>query len=157
MLRKVLYGVGVVGLGLSTAPLIGFANAISPTILPTALGLTIALFGGASLAAYSMPKDSLLSYGRILGGGLLGLIGLQLAGIGSVFFFGANPIATMLMSTTTYMAVGLFTAMIAYDTHYAIKMYEEQLPDHLSVATNFLLDFWNILTSLLRIFSSDSD
>lgn len=124
MLRKVLYGAGVIGIGLSTAPMIGIVNAINPTILPLALGLTAALFGGASLAAYRMPKDSMLSYGRILGGSLLGLVGLQLIGLGSLFFFGMNPFATMLLNTSTYISLGLFTAFIAYDTHVAIRMYE---------------------------------
>ena len=115
---------GIIGLGLSAAPLIGFANMMNPTILPTALGLTAALFGGASMAAYRMPKDSLLSYGRILGGSLLGLIGLQLVGLGSLYFVGMNPFATMLLNTSTYVSVGLFTAFIAYDTHVAVRMYE---------------------------------
>ena len=122
-MRKALYGMGIIGLGLS-APLIGFANMMNPTILPTALGLTAALFGGASMAAYRMPKDSLLSYGRILGGSLLGLIGLQLVGLGSLYFVGMNPFATMLLNTSTYVSVGLFTAFIAYDTHVAVRMYE---------------------------------
>jgi Bax inhibitor 1 len=123
-MRKALYGMGIIGLGLSAAPLIGFANMMNPTILPTALGLTAALFGGASMAAYRMPKDSLLSYGRILGGSLLGLIGLQLVGLGSLYFVGMNPFATMLLNTSTYVSVGLFTAFIAYDTHVAVRMYE---------------------------------
>jgi len=123
-MRKALYGMGIIGLGLSAAPLIGYANMINPSILPTALGLTAALFGGASMAAYHMPKDSLLSYGRILGGSLLGLIGLQLVGLGSLYFVGMNPFATMLLNTSTYISVGLFTAFIAYDTHVAVRMYE---------------------------------
>ena len=123
-MRKALYGMGIIGLGLSAAPLIGFANMMNPTILPTALGLTAALFGGASMAAYRMPKYSLLSYGRILGGSLLGLIGLQLVGLGSLYFVGMNPFATMLLNTSTYVSVGLFTAFIAYDTHVAVRMYE---------------------------------
>jgi len=153
--RKALYGMGTIGLGLSAAPLLAFASMVNPTIIPTCLGLTAALFGGASLAAYRMPKDSMLKYGGVLGGSLLGLVGLQLVGLGASYFVGYNPFIGTLFSASNYIAVALFTAMIAYDTHVAIKLYEAGEPDHLGVATQFLLDFWNIFTSLLRIFSSD--
>lgn len=153
-MRSALYGVGVMGLGLGAAPLMAFASAVNPSIVPTCLGLTAAIFGGASLMAYKMPKYSMLGYGKVLGGSLLGLIGLQLIGLGSAFFMGPNAFSMMLLNSSSYLAVGLFTAFIAYDTHVAIKMYEMQQPDHLGASMQFLLDFWNILTSLLRIFSS---
>ena len=155
VLRNALYGVGVMGLGLSAAPLLAFASMVSPSIVPTCLGLTTAIFGGASLAAYMMPKDKMLGYGRVLMGSLIGLIGLQLAGLGATFFLGPNLFSLMMMKSSSYLAVGLFTVMIAYDTHFAIKMYEMKEPDHIGAATQFLLDFWNIFTSLLRIFSSN--
>lgn len=154
-LRQVLYGTGIIGLGLSAAPLLGYVSMVSPGIIPTALGLTTAIFGGATLAAYSMPKDKMLGYGRALTGSLIGLIGLQLLGLGASFFMGPNPFSLMMMKSSSYIAVGLFTAFIAYDTHFAIKMYEMNQPDHLGASVQFLLDFWNIFTSLLRIFSSD--
>lgn len=148
---------GIISLGLSAAPLIAAANIINPSILPTALGLTVALFGGASMTAYRMKKDSMLSYGKLLGGSLLGLVGLQLVGLASILFVGMNPYAAMMLNTSTYISVGLFTGFIAYDTHLAVKMYEEGNPDHLGAATSFFLDFWNILMSLIRIFSKNSD
>ena len=154
-LRSALYGMGVMGLGLSAAPLLAYASMVSPSIVPTCLGLTTAIFGGASLAAYMMPKDKMLGYGRVLMGSLIGLIGLQLAGLGATFFLGPNLFSLMMMKSSSYIAVGLFTVMIAYDTHFAIKMYEMKEPDHLAASTQFLLDFWNIFTSLLRIFSSN--
>ena len=70
------------------------------------------------------------------------------------FIFGPNPFIGMMFHATNYVAVGLFTAFIAYDTHMAIKLYETGQPDHLGMATQFLLDFWNIFTALMRIFSS---
>ena len=154
ILRSALYGMGVMGLGLSAAPLLAFASMVSPTIVPTCLGLTTAIFGGASLAAYMMPKDKMLGYGRVLMGSLFGLIGLQLVGLGAAFFMGPNPFSLMLFKSSNYIAVGLFSVFIAYDTHFAIKMYENKEPDHLGIAVQFLLDFWNIFTSLLRIWSS---
>lgn len=150
-----MFGLGVLGLGLSAAPLVALSTAISPSIVPTCLGLTAAIFGGASMVAYNMKKDSMLKYSGVLGGSLLGLIGLQLIGLAASFIIGPNPYSLLLFSSSNYIAVGLFTAFIAYDTHVAIKQYELGTPDHLGMTSQFLLDLWNIFTSLLRIFSSN--
>ncbi len=156
-LRNAMFGLGVLGLGFGGAPLIAMASAINPSIVPTCLGLTAAIFGGASMMAYNMKKDSMLRYGGVLGGSLLGLIGLQLAGLGASLIIGPNPFSMMMFNASSYISVGLFSAFILYDTHMAIKMYEMGQPDHIGMATQFLLDIWNIFTSLLRIFSSNSD
>lgn len=152
-----MFGLGVVGLGVGGAPAIAMASAISPTIVPTCLGLTAAIFGGASLVAYNMKKDSMLRYGGVLGGSLLGLIGLQLVGLGASLVMGPNPFSMMMFNASSYISVGLFSAFILYDTHVAIKMYEMGQPDHLGMASQFLLDAWNIFMSLLRIFSSNNN
>ncbi len=146
---------GVLGLGLSAAPLFMMAQAVSPTILPSAIGITTAIFGGASLIAYNMPKDKMLSYGRLFMGSLIGLIGLQVVGLLSAVFMGPNALSTILFSANNYLGIGLFSALIAYDTHVAIKMYEMKEADHLGMATQFLLDFWNILIRLVSIFTRD--
>jgi FtsH-binding integral membrane protein len=148
-----MFGLGTVGLGLSGAPLMAFATAVSPTIVPTAIGLTTAIFGGASLLAYRMPKDSMLSLGKVFTGSLFGLIGLQILGLLSSMIMGPNLFSIMLLKGTTYMSVGLFSALIAYDTHVSIKMYELGQADHVGMAAQFVLDFWNVLMSLIRIFS----
>lgn len=122
-LRVGLYGVGVVGLGLGAAPLFMMVNAMSPGVIPSALGITTAVFGGASLLAYNMPKDKMLGYGGVLMGGLLGLIGLQLIGLLSAVITGPNLFAKLLFDVNNYIGIGLFSALIAYDTHVAIKMY----------------------------------
>ena len=137
--------------------MLGYVSLMNPSIVPTALGLTAAIFGGASVVAYRMPKDKMLGYGNVLGGSLFALIGLQLAGLGATFFMGPNPFSLMMMSYSSYFAVALFTALVAYDTHMAVRMYEMQQPDQLGITVQFLLDFWNIFTSLLRILSSSSD
>jgi len=113
---------GIVGIGIGAAPL--FAMVAGTSIIPTALGLTTAIFGGASLMAYTMPKDKMLGYGRVLGGALFGLIGLQLVGLLSSVFMGPNPLSMLMFSASNYLGVGLFSILIAYDTHVAIKMYE---------------------------------
>jgi FtsH-binding integral membrane protein len=124
-----MFALGVIGLGLGGAPMIALASSVSPTIVPTCLGLTGAIFGGASLMAYNMKKDSMLKYSGVLFGSLLGLIGLQLVGLASMFFTGPNAFSMLLLNSSNYIAVGLFSAFIVYDTHVAIKMYELKQPD----------------------------
>lgn len=121
--RLGLYGMGILGLGLGAAPIFMMAQAVSPTIIPTALALTTAVFGGASLVAYNMPKDKMLGMGGVLMGSLLGLIGLQLVGLLTAAFTGPNALSTLLFSANNYLGIGLFSALIAYDTHVAIKLY----------------------------------
>lgn len=123
-MRLGLYALGTVSLGLTAAPLFAYASAISPSILPTAIGITTAIFGGSSLVAYNMPKDKMLGYGGVLGGALLGLIGLQVVGLLATLFMGPNPLSMMLFKADNYLGIALFSIMIAYDTHMAIKMYE---------------------------------
>jgi FtsH-binding integral membrane protein len=122
-LRLGLFGLGVMGLGLTGAPLFAMATAISPSIMPTALGLTTAIFGGASLMAYNMPKGKMLGYGGALGGALLGLIGLQVVGLLTSLIMGPNPLSMMLFNANNYIGIGLFSIFIAYDTHVAIRGY----------------------------------
>ena len=153
-LRIGLYALGCMGLGLTGAPLFSMAAAISPSIMPTAIGLTTAIFGGASLAAYNMPKGKMLGYGGVLGGALLGLIGLQLVGILSALIMGPNALSLMLFKADTYLGIGLFSIFIAYDTHVAIKSYELGEADHIGNSIQFLLDFWNILVRIVHILSS---
>jgi FtsH-binding integral membrane protein len=143
---------GVAGLGLGAAPL--FAMVAGTSIIPTALGLTTAIFGGASLVAYTMPKDKMLGFGRVLAGSLLGLIGLQLVGILSSVFMGPTALSMLLFSAQNYLGIGLFSIMIAYDTHMAIKMYEMGEADHLGMSIQFLLDFWNILIRIISVLAN---
>ena len=152
--RLGLYGMGILGLGLGGAPLFMMAQAISPTIVPTALALSSAVFGGASLVAYNIPKDKMLGMGGVLIGSLIGLIGLQVVGLLTAAFTGPNALSTLLFSANNYLGIGLFSALIAYDTHVAIKMYEMREADHLGMSVQFLLNFWNILVRFISIFSN---
>lgn len=152
-LRLGLYGLGTLSLGLTASPLFAYAHMVSPSILPTAIGITSAIFGGASLVAYNMPKDKMLGYGGVLFGSLIGLIGLQIVGLLASIFMGPNMLTSMLFRADSYIGIGLFSIFIAYDTHLAIKMYEQKMADHLGMSIQFLLDFWNILVRVVSILS----
>lgn len=74
--RIALYGIGMAGLGLSFAPMMGMFNMVNPAIIPTSIVLSASIFGSASLYAYTRPKDSLISWGSSLYSALFGMIGL---------------------------------------------------------------------------------
>lgn len=134
-----------------------YMYAINPSIITSALGLTCGIFGGASLMAYNMPKDKMLGYGRVFMGSLLGLIGIQLIGIGSTFFMGPNALSSFLFQADTYIGALLFTGLIAYDTHVAIKEYENGYADHLGMSIQMLLNFWNLLIRIMYILGNNKD
>lgn len=103
--------------------------------------------------AYMMPKDKMLGYGRVFMGGLLGLIGMQLVGLGAAYFMGPNALSSLLFNVNTYGGILLFSGLIAYDTHVAMKNYEMGNADHLQMSIQFLLNLWNILIRVMEILS----
>jgi FtsH-binding integral membrane protein len=155
--RILLYSLGVASLGLSASPIFMYMQAISPSIITSSLGITLGIFGGASLMAYNMPKDKMLGYGRIFMGSLLGLIGMQLVGLGSAFFMGPNALSTLLFQIDNYVGILLFAGLIGYDTHVAINQYENGNADHLGMSIQMLLNFWNILLRIMQIMSNFKD
>lgn len=150
--RLALYGIGVAGLGLSAAPMLAAASMLSPSIIPNCMALTAGIFGGASLIAYNTPSTKMLSLGRTLMGGLIGLLAIQLVGILSFWIVGPNPLSLLLFRADTYLGILLFTGFIAYDTHVAIQSYKSGNADHLSMSIQLLLDIWNIFIRLIEIF-----
>lgn len=111
----------MVGLGISSSPLFAMLAMKNPIILPTAIGISSFIFGSASLYAYTRPKDALLSWGSSLYGALFGMIGLQVVGGLTQLCIGPNMFTMCLHRFDTFAGVGLFSALVAYDTHCAIK------------------------------------
>jgi FtsH-binding integral membrane protein len=146
-----LYSSGIAALGLSTSPIFAFALATNPGIITSAFGLTMGIFGGASLMAYRMPAHKVLSYGRIFFGSLMGLIGIQVVGLLGMAIVGPNPFSMMLFKAQTYLGVALFTALIGYDTHVAMAEYRNGFADHLRSSVQLVLDFWNLFVRIMQI------
>jgi FtsH-binding integral membrane protein len=115
-----MYSTGIAALGLSTSPLFGMVLATNPSIITASVGLTMGIFGGASLVAYRLPSHKVLGYGRILMGSLIGLIGMQIIGLCSLAIMGPNSLSMLLFSAQNYLGIELFTALIGYDTHVAM-------------------------------------
>jgi len=140
-------------MGLSASPFFLYMHSISPSIITSSIGITMGIFGGASAMAYMLPKDKMLGYGGIFTGSLIGLIAMQLVGLGSAYFMGPNALSTLLFDINTYGGLLLFSGLIAYDTHVAIKSYESGYADHLGISVQLVLNFWNILLRVMQIMS----
>jgi FtsH-binding integral membrane protein len=151
VLRKGLFGVGVLGVGLSLAPLFQMANFVDPSLLSRALLATTTTFGFVSVMSLRMPKSSMLKYGSVLMSGLLALLALQLGGMFAGYMYGANQFTHMVQQVDMYGGIGLFTLLIAYDTHMAIRMYEQGTPDHIGASLQLYLDFISILRRMIQI------
>ena len=97
-----------------------------------------------------MPKTKMLGYGGILSGSLFGLIGLNVSGSLAAKFLGITLFANTLTTAESYLGIGIFTLMIIYDTHQAIKRYERGDADHLGMSIQILLDIWNIIITIAK-------
>jgi len=152
--RKASYAAIFTGMGMSLSPLIMMADIMSPVIIPMSIALTAFTFGGASLYAYNKPLGSFDKFRGILTGGLFGIIGMSLVSLGSYLIMGPNPLSYALMRIEPYIALGLFSGFIAYDTHQAIENYKLGDYDHLSSSVQMYLNVVNLLSSFIRIVMS---
>lgn len=146
--REVAFWALTGGMGAVMAPLVAM---IDPEIVITSVGLSTAVFGGCAFAAVKLKNANLMSWQAPLGIGLLGLIGLQLTGLGAAVILGPNIYTAMVHNVDIYGGLALFTAMSIYDVHAARKMYEAREADHLGCAANLYLDFINILIRVMEI------
>jgi FtsH-binding integral membrane protein len=149
-MRLAIFGVGCIAMGLSAAPLFLEVQTINSAILPMTMGITAAIFGGASLTAFLMPKTKMLGYKGVLTGGLFGLLGLNFSGILAAKFLGITVFANTLTTAESYVGIGIFTLMIIYDTHQAIKRYERGDSDHLGMSIQIILDIWNLIIAIAK-------
>jgi FtsH-binding integral membrane protein len=140
--RLLSFGALSVGMGMTLAPLVAIVPAY---VLPASFVITSSIFAGSSAYAYWRPQGSILKYQAPLFGGLIGLVGMQIIGLGALAIAGPNILTEMIHSADVYGGIVLFTALTAVETQVAVKMYESKNPDHLGCATNLYLDFMNIL------------
>jgi FtsH-binding integral membrane protein len=146
--RLGIYGIGCIGMGLSASPIFLSIHEVSSIILPMTMGVTAAIFGGASLVGLLLPRTTMLGYRNVLTGGLLGLLGLNVSGALAAKFLGFTLFATTLSTPESYIGIGLFTLMLIYDTTVAIKRYEKGDADHLGMSIQILLDIWNLIIKI---------
>lgn len=85
------------------------------------IGITCGIYCGASGIGYLMPPDKILGSRHIIMGSLLGLVSINVLGIASTLLVGDNTLALLLFNVNNYGGILLFSILIGYDTHIAIK------------------------------------
>lgn len=133
------------------APLLAKMAILSPGTIASALVGTSAIFAGFTGAALFAKKDTFLKMGGPLMGGLLGLIGIQLAGI----FF--PSFGHLTFNFVTLATMGIFSLFISYDTQSMIARAQAGETDVVGDCLNLFLDVYNIFVSLLRWGGLSSD
>ena len=73
--------------------------------------------------AHKMKIYRKLSYKSAIGGSLVGLIELQMAGMMASYFSIANGLALVMFSPIGLITSSFMASFIVYDTYYAIKKY----------------------------------
>jgi len=140
--------------GVAMAPLLKFAFAVSPALVPQALLITSGLFGAMTMLSLMAKPGATLRWGVPLGGGLIILMGAGLAGMFVPVTSAWYPI---LHSVSLYGGLALFTAYIAYDTQKMISEYEMGEDDHLKHAVDLFIDFKVIFSRVLSILMMSRD
>jgi FtsH-binding integral membrane protein len=148
--RLAIFSIGCISMGLSASPFFAAVQDVSSTIVPMTMGVTAAIFGGASLVGLLLPRSTMLGYGGVLGGSFFGLISLNATGVLAAKYLGITVFANTLTTAESYMGIGIFTLMIIYDTHMAIKRYQRGDADHLGMSIQLLLDIWNLIIKIAK-------
>jgi FtsH-binding integral membrane protein len=151
-LAAVLFILYAASLGLTTGAII--LKVYSPTSIINAFVIAAAMFGTMSVYGWKTKKD-LTSLGSFC---IMGLWGIFLAGILSLFFGGPSPMMNFIICSIGALA---FTGLTAYDTQMAKKMYAEgeegsALNKKLAIFSAFELytDFVYLFIYILRLLNS---
>eukprot|EP00908_Phaeocystis_cordata_P026421 Transcript_8904.p1 GENE.Transcript_8904~~Transcript_8904.p1 ORF type:complete len:421 (+),score=104.93 Transcript_8904:56-1318(+) len=124
--------------GVAMAPLLKFALAVNPVVVPQALLITTAMFGTMTALSLMAKPGATLRWGVPLAGGMFMLMG---CGIATMFVPVTSAWYPLLHNVYLYGGLGLFTLYIAYDTQKMIDEYEMGEDDHLKHALDLFIDF----------------
>jgi len=129
-------------------PLLGAVASINPLIIPTALGMTAAIFGTMTALSFFAKKKSFLSLGLPLFGGTLVLLG---AGIAAFMVPVTSVWYPILHNVSLYGGLALFSAYIAYDTQRIVAEFEAGHKDVIAHAVSMFINLQGIFVRLLAI------
>jgi FtsH-binding integral membrane protein len=139
-------------MSLMCAPMASVIHFISPAILPAAAVTTASVMGCASLYAYNTNPAKFRFWKVPLMGGLGGLCGIGLIGMVNVLFIHSDlAIFEILHNVNVYAGIGIFAAFTSYDTYEMVEDYKKGRLNHISHATNFYLNFMNLLVRIMEI------
>eukprot|EP00026_Physarum_polycephalum_P016490 Phypoly_transcript_17409.p1 GENE.Phypoly_transcript_17409~~Phypoly_transcript_17409.p1 ORF type:complete len:244 (+),score=32.73 Phypoly_transcript_17409:51-782(+) len=142
--QRLLYPTFFISEGIMLAPLLRYADLVSPAVIPISLCITGATVAGMVTFALSRPKGSLLRWGAPLQIGMWGLLGTSVVA--------AITRSSMVEMIGCLAGVVLFAGATAHDVHKAIESYDIGQPDHMLHATTFYLDFLNMFIRVLEIY-----
>ena len=154
LMRTGLYAAFTGLSGVAMAPLLKFALAVSPAVVPQALLITTAMFGTMTALSLLAKPGATLRWGVPLAGGMLVLMG---AGMASMFVPITSAWYPLLHNVYLYGGLGLFTLYIAYDTQKMIDEFEQGEDDHLKHAVDLFLDFKMVFSRVLILLMGRSD
>ena len=136
--------------GIIISPAIFNSFVISPTVMLIALACTVGIFATSTKYALKKKDLSLVQYqaplidciGGLICSGLIQLV---------MFGFGYHNASWMLGMGVTILSMGIFSALIAVNTHMAIKSYENKQLDSIGIAFDMLLNITNLFLDFLKI------
>jgi len=140
--------------GVAMAPLLKFALAVSPMVVPQALLITTGLFGTMTALSMFAKPGATLRWGVPLAGGM---VVLMMTGLGAMFVPVTSAWYPLLHSVQLYGGLGLFTLYIAYDTQKMIDEYEMGEDDHLKHAADLFIDFKVVFSRVLMLLMGRMD
>ena len=149
--RELSFYALIAGVGLSMAPEISWYLQESPLIVPIGITLSTFVFGACSYLSTKIKDTTLMKWQVPLIVGLVGLLGLQLANIGSYLLLGPSHINALLSSIDINFGLILFTGLSIYDSHMARQFYHDGKPDVTLCVTQLYLDFMIILRRIWLI------
>lgn len=130
-------------LGSSLSQIVAYANFLNPSILPTALLATLAVFCSFSLAAMFSKERQFLFLGSILASGLTYLSFISFFNL----FFHSNMAHNILL----YGGLFLYMGFVLYDTQAILYEHSRGQTDVILHALVFYVDVIGIFLRLLRI------
>jgi FtsH-binding integral membrane protein len=127
--------------GLGLGPLLQLAVMMNPTIVPTALMVTSAVFACFSGAALFAPDGKYLYLGGTL---LSGLSTLMMLGLMNIFFR-----SQLLFQAHIYIGLAIFCGFIMFDTQVIIRKARNGDRDFIAHSLDLFIDFVQIFRKVL--------
>lgn len=121
--------------------------------LPSAIGITAGLMYGIGRMVQSMNHPNMLEKWQTpLVTGLVGLIAMDLVGLGALMIVGPNVLSSIIHSVDLHVGILLMSGFVAYDTHMAKIAYEKDKNTNVYIhSTEMFLNLINIVQRVLII------
>lgn len=141
-----------VGMGALMGPALMTTAATAPEAIPLAALATAGTMGGMIHYARTVRQGKLVKYGPVLYTALWGLV---ISDFSVMIYEYFNGVPVNYWIAESFVGVGLFSAITAYDYQQTVKDFNDGKPNSLSHAINFHLNAINLFIRLLKIIRGD--